>query len=946
MKKAYLLFSFIFFISNAFAQTKYWQQQTDYKITVSLNDVDHSLSAFESIDYYNNSPDTLTFIWMHLWPNAYKNDRTAFSDQLLKNNRTDFYFSEETKKGYINQLSFKVDNVNAITEDHPAHQDIVKLLLPAPLAPGSRIKIETAFHVKLPYNFSRGGHIGQSYQITQWYPKPAVYDKTGWHEMPYVDQGEFYSEFGSFDVQITLPKNYVVAATGELQTDEEKIWLKEKYVNTLSFKPDALKSKSNIAQKDIIQIPSSKESKTIQFKQENIHDFAWFADKRFNVRQDTLLLKSGRVINLNAYYLPSKNDVWKASISMIKKSILSKSEWVGEYPYNVVSVIDNAAPTGGGMEYPTITLLSADGSEQALEQVINHEVGHNWFYGILGTNERRSPWMDEGMNTYYDKRYTALYAPVQNKPKDFFSKRYPDNADSFFLAVAYKFKKDQPINTTSEKFTERNYELVAYEKASLWMAKLENELGVETFDKVMRTYFEAWKFKHPTVDDFKNVAETISGKSLENTFALLDKKGPWEKPQMKKLKLASFYNVRETNKYNYISVSPSVGFNMYDKFMIGAMIHNYGLPGSNFRFIATPMFAIGSSSINGVARVSYTKYADKFFEKFEIGVNASQFSSNHSLDTSGKKVFENFYKIVPFVKLYFKENNNGVTSWLDFKSFQIGENSFDNYAQKAGSDSLTYYPNSLKKSTRYINQISFNIDNTRKLYPYDYQLQVQQGEGFYRFNASGKYFFNYAKGGGLQVRVFAAAFGLLGAKNNTAFLYQPKLLASNGNDDYTYSSYFLGRTASPAYQNPAIKNTGIAAQQIQIDNGGGLKLRLDQFSGSQGYSQKWVAAVNLNTSLPSQLFPFKLPLKLFLDVGTYSEAWAKTSSTTRFVYVGGLQVSLLKNVLNVYVPLLYSKAFKDQLKTDKELNKLSKKITFSIDIQHLRLVKLLPQVNF
>ena len=203
----------------------YFQQKVNYKIDVTLNDVENTLDGFEIIDYTNNSPDTLHYIWFHLWPNAYKNDQTAFSEQLLQNGRTDFYFSNNEKRGYINRLDFKVDGITSNLEDHPQYIDVAKLILPTPLLPGQTIKITTPFHEKIPFNFSRGGYVGQTYQITQWYPKPAVYDKKGWHPIPYLDQGEFYSEFGNFNVQITVPKNYIVAATGELQNTDERNWL-------------------------------------------------------------------------------------------------------------------------------------------------------------------------------------------------------------------------------------------------------------------------------------------------------------------------------------------------------------------------------------------------------------------------------------------------------------------------------------------------------------------------------------------------------------------------------------------------------------------------------------------------------------------------------------------------------------------------------------------------
>lgn len=144
------------------AQQTYWQQEVNYTIDVSLNDRQHSLEGFEKIDYLNNSPDSLGFIWIQLWPNAYKNDRTAYTDQDLENGNTAFYFSSPEQKGYINKLDFKVNGITAETTDHPQYIDIIKLILPSPVAPGQKVEITTPFHVQLPYNFSRGGHDGKA----------------------------------------------------------------------------------------------------------------------------------------------------------------------------------------------------------------------------------------------------------------------------------------------------------------------------------------------------------------------------------------------------------------------------------------------------------------------------------------------------------------------------------------------------------------------------------------------------------------------------------------------------------------------------------------------------------------------------------------------------------------------------------------------------------------
>ena len=257
---------------------------------VTLNEKEKTLDAFQKLTYKNNSPDTLTFIWFHIWPNAYKNDRTAFSDQMLKQGNTKFYFASKEERGYINRLDFKVDGVSAKLEDHPQHIDIIKLVLPTPLPPGSTSVITTPFHVKLPYNFSRGGWHKNSFQITQWYPKPAVYDAQGWHPMTYLNQSEFYSEFGDFDVRITLPEDYVVAATGALQNEEEKEWMRQRSIpaarrtTTVRAKPGTgpgNKATNNL-KKTATQPPpavATAQTKTLRFIQQNVHDFAFLLTK-------------------------------------------------------------------------------------------------------------------------------------------------------------------------------------------------------------------------------------------------------------------------------------------------------------------------------------------------------------------------------------------------------------------------------------------------------------------------------------------------------------------------------------------------------------------------------------------------------------------------------------------------------------------------------------------
>jgi hypothetical protein len=972
LKNLFLICFLFFQIPLSFCQSNYFQQQVNYSIDVTLNDLQKTLDGFEIIDYTNNSPDTLHYIWFHLWPNAYKNDQTAFSEQMLQLGNTDFYFSDESKRGYINRLDFKVNGITANLEDHPQYIDVAKLILPFALLPGQTIKITTPFHEKLPYNFSRGGYIDHTFQITQWYPKPAVYDNHGWHPMPYLEQGEFYSEFGNFHLKITVPKDYIVAATGELQNEDEMKWLKEKpeaSADEISGKKRLKVSKEpqennkkkkekkryqpttkKITKKDEsanLQPSTSNPlplTKTLTYVQNNVHDFAWFADKNFIVKYDTLKLHSGRIIDVYAFYPPAAKNIWKNSIRFMKDAINTRSKWLGEYPYNVVTAVEANTDYSGGMEYPTITSISPLADEKSLDMIIEHEVGHNWLYGILATNERDYPWMDEGMNTYFDNRYENIKYPEKEaeKKEGFIEKKMPDDDQSLIYRMQTTSKKDQPIATRSQDFSEANYGAIAYYKTGLWMKKLEDFVGRELFDSCLHEYYNRWKFKHPYPEDFKKIVEEVSKKNVDTIFSFLSKKGSLQPHEKKEFKISTFFNLRNTDKYNYLFLSPAVGKNYYDEFMIGAFIHNYTLPEQKFQFFVAPLYATGSKKLRGIGGINYHWYPDNQFQKIQIGLNAATFSMNHSLDTSDNKIFESFDKFTPYVKIYFKTDIlSKKKSWIDIRSYLITENLFNDFKYKAASDSVISYPNSLKKTHRYINQFSYNLENNRALYPYNYQLQIQQGKGFYRLNATGNYFFNYAKGGGLAARVFASKFGYIGTKDfGLTYQYQPKLLGANGIDDYTYSNYFLGRTASTSYGDIPLKNDGIAAQQIMIPNTGGLKFRLDQV-GNMWQSENWIAAINFNSTLPNNLFPASLPLRIFFDAGTYAEAWQKNAISSKFLYVGGLQVSILKNVVNIYVPLIYCSDFKEYLKTDKEANQFLRKITFSIDIQNFRLSNIL-----
>ncbi len=933
------------------AQNACWQQRVNYNIEVSLNDSDHTLDGVVKMEYYNNSPDTLTFIWIHLWPNAYKNDRTAFSDQLLKNGRTDFYFSSAEQRGYINRLEFKVDGMAAETLDHPEHQDIIKLVLPSPLFPGSVIKIQTPFHVKLPFNFSRGGHVEQAYQVTQWYPKPAVYDRKGWHPMPYLDQGEFYSEFGNYKVQITLPQNYVVAATGDLADTDEVNWLSEKAkaprTEAAPIKSKSARLNGQQKKKDAIFPPSSSETKTLHYSQDSVHDFAWFADKRFAVLQDTIKVKN-RVINAQVFYidLPGKYETWKTSLEAIRQTIGTRGAWLGEYPYASVKVCEAEMGFSGGMEYPTITSISPMDNAEMLNGTIEHEVGHNWNYGILASNERQHPWMDEGINSFYDARFKNIGKgkDAEDKtPGNFFSKRLPEDLSELGLRMLTHLKKDQPIETPAEVFNELNYGLIAYGKTALWMQQLENRLGRTSFDSAMQAYYAQWKFKHPYPEDFRQVLETVSGQDLSNEFSMLKRKGPLQPAQnRRRVKPYPFFNFKESGKYRYIFAAPAVGYNFYDKFMIGGLLHNYTLPAEKLQFVLAPLYGTGSKQLNGLGRISYTLLPGDDGRQLEFALAGASFSGDSYTDSTNRTTQLRFTKLAPSIKYTFAnhEPQSKLLHFIQFKSFLISEQRLRFSRDTVTDKDIISYP----FEHRYINQLRFVLDNNRVLYPYSTEIKLEQGRHFARLAFTGNYYFNYVKAGGVNLRLFAGKFFYTRDKTFTRQFetsrYHLNMTGPKGDEDYTYNNYFIGRN----------EFEGFASQQI-MQRDGFFKVRTDLLNNKIGKSDDWLAALNFTTDIPASIdplkvMPVKIPWKIFVDLGTYAEAWSKNATSGKLIYDAGIQVSLFSNFVNIYIPVLYSKVYRDYFKSTITEKRFLRNISFNIDVHRLSFRKLFPKIPF
>ncbi len=492
----------------------YFQQEVNYRINVTLDDVAHTVTGDIIIEYQNNSPSDLDSIWMHLWGNAFKNTDTEYAKQELRNGDAKFYFSGDDEKGYYSGLDFTVfgQKINwALDKKNP---DIAILRLAQPLRSGGKIVIKTPFTLKIPASWSRLGHVGTSYQMTQWFPKPAVYDRTGWHQMPYLDMGEFYAEFGNFDVNITLPENYVVGATGVLQTESERQFLEQKVVETQAFVKNGFPNPKGAGSDEFP--PSATKTKTLHYTAERVHDFAWFADKRFHVVKDEAVLPSGKKVPTWGMFTNAEADLWVRGAEYVRRAVEFYSQHVGEYPWPQATAVHSALSAGGGMEYPMITVIGNSSTARSLDDVITHEVGHNWFQGLLATNEREHGWMDEGINSYYEHRYMEQYygSRVNFDLPKFITKNLDGDVYETGILLQCRRRLDQAPETPSNDFSMTNYGLIMYMKTASAMRHLEEYLGTERFDKAMKSYFKQWSFKHPEPSDLRAVFEMATGQNL------------------------------------------------------------------------------------------------------------------------------------------------------------------------------------------------------------------------------------------------------------------------------------------------------------------------------------------------------------------------------------------------------------------------------------------------
>jgi hypothetical protein len=476
--------AFLLMLSAYCFSQNYWQQAVDYKMVVDMNVDNFTYVGEQQLIYTNNSPDVLNKVFYHLYFNAFKpgSEMAArIKNGNDKNTRFDIDIDtiDYKQQGYLKVYDLMQNEKNVKSK---LSGTILEVTLKEPIKPGSTTTLSLKFEGKVPDLIRRAGKNsseGVALSMAQWYPKMAEYDYDGWNAEPYLGR-EFHGVWGNFDVKITLNKKYVVAASGYLQN-----------ANEIGHGYSEKRGKPK------------KKKLSWHFYAPNVHDFTWSADPKYI--HDTFLGPNN--VDIHFFYIdnPEYNYKWKKLQSKTAELMEFYNEAIGEYPYKQYTVAQGG---DGGMEYAMMTLITGQRSYESLLGVTAHELAHSWFQQVLATNEMKHEWMDEGFTTYIS---TLAVNKILNKKVEFpFVSSY---GNYFFLVQS---GKEQPQQTNANRYNyNMAYEISAYSKGAVFLAQLGYIIGEEKLKKTLKEYFKEFKFKHPVPNDFRRVAERVSGVQLK-----------------------------------------------------------------------------------------------------------------------------------------------------------------------------------------------------------------------------------------------------------------------------------------------------------------------------------------------------------------------------------------------------------------------------------------------
>ncbi|WP_283642687.1 M1 family metallopeptidase [Croceibacter atlanticus] len=489
----YLSVLICFLSLSAIAQnnTSYWQQHVDYNMDIDMDVETFQYKGTQKLEYTNNSPDDLNRVFYHLYFNAFQ-PGSEMDVRLQNIQDPDGRMTTEDKKSRIMSLSeseMGYIKVKSLTQDgkevtYKTVGTVLEVELETPIKSGDKATFEMEFDGQVPQQIRRSGRNnaeGVSLSMTQWYPKMAEYDFEGWHADPYIGR-EFHGVWGDFNVNITIDKDYIIGGTGYLQNPEDIGY---------NYGDEGPKGKKG-----------KKGKLTWKFKAPMVHDFTWAADPDYI--HDKVTANDGTVLHFLYQDNDSIKENWKNLQPKTEQILEFFNENIGPYPYEQYSVIQGG---DGGMEYGMSTLITGERKFGSLVGVTAHEMAHSWFQFILATNEAQHEWMDEGFTSFISSEaMNVVMGENKENPHSGSYRGYTYLANSGV---------EQPMTTHADRYNvNQAYSITAYAKGAVFLAQLEYLLGDDLQNEIIKEYYNQWKFKHPTPNDFIRVAEKVSGAEL------------------------------------------------------------------------------------------------------------------------------------------------------------------------------------------------------------------------------------------------------------------------------------------------------------------------------------------------------------------------------------------------------------------------------------------------
>jgi len=484
----------------------YWQNRVDYRIDARLDPAAKTLTGDETITYANNSPDSLDILWLQLDQNVYRPDSRATAQAGRPR--------KEFTDGYVIE-AVEVEGAGPVA--HLLDDTRMKVTLPKPLKPGGQLKLKVRYHYTVPGLFggrtawgTSGG--GEIYDIAQWYPRMAVYDDVrGWDTLPYL-ANEFYLEYGDIDYAVTVPDDMIVAGSGALTNPKDVLTAQQQARLAQAARSD--KTVVIRTPEEVAATPAAKGTKTWRFHMSDTRDVAFTASRGFVWDAARINLPNGKTAMAQSVYPPESvgEGAWSRSTEYMKHAVEQFSKrW---YPYPWPNAINVAGPATG-MEYPGIVFDGIDDAGKTLFWISAHEIGHSWFPMIVGFDERRDAWMDEGFNTFidvyesddfqngvYGPKRDSEYAPGKGAPAD-------------QMADILKDLEAPPILSRADTIREKYRHPITYFKSAFGLTLLrEDILGPDRFDPAFRKFIADWAFKHPKPSDFFRAMESAGGEDL------------------------------------------------------------------------------------------------------------------------------------------------------------------------------------------------------------------------------------------------------------------------------------------------------------------------------------------------------------------------------------------------------------------------------------------------